>query len=107
MCQHKILSEKGQTLISRCPGCQTINIWQHNLLLNFTVTQFTSFMDFTSRLDTAEALFPFPDGEERFVLRTPHNDICFAFSVAEWEDFRVAMQEANYMLEVHTLLDHS
>ena len=106
MCQNIPLSRKGATVISQCMGCKTINIWNHNLLLVFTVQQFKTFKDFTAGLDAPECTFPFHDGEERFVLRTPHTDICFTFSLEEWEDFQVAMEEAEYMTGVYELINH-
>ncbi len=104
MCQHTILSQKGQTVISQCPECRTLSIWQHNLLLNFSAQQFRSFKHFTAGLDAADALFPFPGGEERLVLRTPNSDICLTFSTEEWEDFQAAMEEAEYMSSVYDLI---
>ena len=94
MCQHQILSQKGQTIISQCPDCKGVNIWQHNLLLSFLPDHFLAFKAFTSQLDSAEAFFPFPDGEDRFVLRMPNSDISFAFTEEEWETFNLAMDEA-------------
>jgi len=104
MCEHNILSQKGQTLISRCQGCKTTKIWQHNLLLSFTKGQFLAFKNFTSQINAAEAMFPFPDGEDRFVMRTPNMDISFAFTGSEWEDFGAAMEEAVYMIGIYDML---
>ena len=104
MCQHIVLSRCGQTVISQCPDCKTMNIWQHNLLLNFTGYQFLAFKNFTSGLNAAEALFPFPEGEDRFVLRTPNSDICLTFSMDEWDSFLTAMDEAEYMQGVYQLI---
>jgi hypothetical protein len=106
MCKSIVLSHKGATMISQCMECRTLNIWHHNLLLNFSADQFKSFKDFTALLDVPECTFPFPDGEERMVLRTPHTDISFTFSLEEWEDFGVAMDEAEYMQAVYDLLQH-
>ena len=80
-----------------------LGIWHHNLLLTFSPGQFHSFKDFTTKLDMVEAMFPFPDGEERFVLRTPTNDISLAFSLNEWEDFQTAMEEAEYMMGIYDI----
>jgi hypothetical protein len=106
MCQTIFLSRKGSTVISQCRECKTLNIWQHNLLLSFSPGQFKAFKEFTQLLDTPECTFPFPDGEERLVLRTPHTDISFTFSMDEWEDFQAAMEEAEYMQGVYELLYH-
>lgn len=104
MCQSQILSRTGPVIISQCMECKTLNIWLRNLLLNFTPEQFRAFKLFTAELDTSECTFPFPDGEDRLVLRTPNNDICFAFSLDEWEDFQAAMEEAAYMQSVYALI---
>jgi len=106
MCQTIVLCRKGPIVISQCMECKILNIWLRNLLLNFTPGQFKMFKDFTSKLDVEESMFPFPDGEERLVLRTPHSDICFTFSIHEWEDFQMAMEEAEYMQQVYQLIHH-
>jgi hypothetical protein len=104
MCQNIVLSSKGAAVISQCMECKVLNLWHHNLLLSFSPGQFKAFKDFTSRLDEEEYLFPFPDGEERLVLRTPNNDICFTFSTTEWEDFLAAMDEAEYMSDIYQMI---
>ncbi|WP_158992584.1 DUF6686 family protein [Mucilaginibacter sp. L196] len=104
MCKTIVLSRKCATVISQCMECKIMNIWLRNLLLNFTPEQFKMFKNFTSGLDVEESMFPFPDGEDRLVLRTPHSDICFTFSLTEWEDFQAAMEEAEYMQGVYTLI---
>jgi hypothetical protein len=104
MCQSQILSRKGPVVVSQCLECKTLNIWHHNLLLTFTPGQFKAFKDFTAMLDVPDCTFPFPDGEERFVLRTPHIDISFTFSLDEWGDFQAAMEEAEYMQDIYNLL---
>ena|ERR1700744_2246984 len=104
MCQTQILSHKGAVVISQCMECKTLNIWHHNFLLTFSLEQFKSFKHFTRLLDVEEYTFPFPDGEERLVLCTPHSDISFTFSFDEWETFQAAMEEAEYMQGVYDLL---
>lgn len=104
MCETIVLSQKGETIVGQCPECHTFSIWQHNLLLIFTPQQFSAFADFAAELDPERAMFPFPNGEERLVMRTPQNDICFAFNLSEWEDFNVAVKEATYMQEVYQLI---
>ncbi|MBE9585831.1 hypothetical protein IM792_15350 [Mucilaginibacter sp. JRF] len=104
MCQHIVLARKGQTVISQCPDCRTFCIWQHNLLLNFSEEQFRSFKTFTANLDAADASFPFPDGEERLVLRTPNNDICLTFSLDEWDGFQAAMEDAVYFGNIYDMM---
>ena len=106
MCQTIVLSRKGSVVISQCMECKILNLWLRNLLLNFTPAQFKMFKEFTSGMDVEESLFPFPDGEERLVLRTPHTDISFTFSMTEWEDFQAAMDEAEYMQGVYDLMYH-
>lgn len=86
--------------------CKVLTLWLHNLLLNFSPAQFKTFKSFTAKLDVKQSLFPFPDGEERLVLRTPHSDICMTFSVDEWEQFQQAMEDAEYMMQVYELITH-
>jgi hypothetical protein len=81
-----------------------LNIWHQNLLLCFTPQQFLQFKVFTGLLSFEDRCFPFPDGSDRMVLCTPHNDINFVFSEPEWDEFNSAMLEASYLLEAyHTI----
>lgn len=106
MCDAKILSQRGATVISRCSECNCLFIWNHNLILSFTTDQFMQFKDFSAEFEFAGHSFPFPDGEERMVMRTPTNDIQFTFTIHEWEDFQAAMTEATYMQEVYALMNN-
>ena len=104
MCETIILSKNGAATISQCMECQKLSLWMRSLLLNFSPEQFRSFKNFTAKLEVEQSLFPFPDGEERLVLRTPHSDICMVFSLDEWEQFQQAMEEAEYMMQVYELM---
>lgn len=104
MCETKILSRKGSAMICRCADCRNIYIWHQNLILNFTENQFSRFKTFSAGMDFDERSLPFPDGQERAVLRTPHQDISFTFTQPEWTDFKAAMDEATYLLEVYSLI---
>ena len=104
MCETIILSKNGAATISQCMECQKLSLWMRNLLLNFSPEQFKSFKTFTAKLEVGQSLFPFPDGEERLVLRTPHSDVCMVFSVDEWELFQQAMEEAEYMMQVYEIM---
>jgi hypothetical protein len=61
MCEAKTLSQRGVTMVSQCLQCKTINVWQNNLLLNFTPQQFADFRQFIADLDFDERSHPFPD----------------------------------------------
>ena len=63
MCDAKILSQKGTSVVSRCSECQCIFIWHHNLILSFTPEQFIQFKNFTIDLEFSDHSFPFPDGQ--------------------------------------------
>ncbi|MFD0751544.1 DUF6686 family protein [Mucilaginibacter calamicampi] len=104
MCETVILSKIGATIISQCMDCKILTLWTRTLLLNFSPEQFISFKNFTANLEVDLSLFPFPDGEERLVLRTPHSDICMTFSIDDWDNFQQAMEEARYMMEVYNLI---
>ena len=104
MCDAKTLSHKGAVMISQCADCKTINIWCNNLIFNFTVEQFTSFKQFTEELDFDERSLPFPDEQDRVVLKTPIDHINFTFTLDEWDDFHDAMNEAYYMQQVLALI---
>ena len=104
MCETRILTQKGQSVISHCADCGMINIWHQNLMLCFTPEQFSSFHRFTQEMEFDDRCFPFPDGSERVVLCTPNRDINFVFTDTEWDDFNAAMLEAMYMMEVYNEL---
>ncbi len=104
MCDAKTLSHKGRVMISQCVDCKTINIWCNNLIFNFTVEQFTSFKKFTEDLDFDERSLPFPDQQDRVVLKTPIDHVNFTFTLDEWDDFHEAMNEAYYMQQVLALI---
>ena len=104
MCETIILSKIGATTISQCMDCKILTLWTRTLLLNFSPEQFVSFKNFTANLEVDQSLFPFPDGEDRLVLRTPHSDICMTFSLDDWDNFQQAMEEANYMREIYNLM---
>jgi hypothetical protein len=104
MCEAKTLSQRGITMVSQCLQCKTINVWQNNLLLNFTPQQFADFRQFIADLDFDERSHPFPDRMDRAVLKTPVDHINFTFTLAEWEDLKDAMDEAMYMQKVFDLI---
>lgn len=104
MCETRILTQRGSTVISDCRECGMVNLWHQNLMLCFTPEQFHSFQNFAKELEFDDRSFPFPDGSERLVLCTPHNDINFVFGEDEWEGFNAAMLEALYLLDVYKTL---
>ncbi len=104
MCQTVILSHKGATLISQCVECRVINIWHHNILLYFTPDELTAFKDFMYRLDVDQYTFPFPDGSDRLIVRTPNKDINLCFTGEEWANFQEALTEAGYMQAIYEMM---
>ncbi|MES2810003.1 MAG: DUF6686 family protein [Bacteroidota bacterium] len=104
MCEAKTLSRRGDIMISQCFQCKTINIWQHNVLLNFTPQQFCDFRKFISDLDFHERSHPFPDMQERAILKTPVDHINFVFTEEEWYDMREALDEALHMQKVFDMI---
>ncbi|MEO6522835.1 MAG: DUF6686 family protein [Mucilaginibacter sp.] len=105
MCDAKVLSHKGAAVVSRCHDCRGLFIWNNNLVLNFTPTQFAKFRVFTQDLDIDEYTLPFPDGLDRVVMRTPNSDINLTFTPQEWHDFNEAIEEATHMLNVYELME--
>ena len=105
MCDAKTLSHKGAVIISQCVDCKTINIWCNNLIFNFTPQQFRDFKKFTEDLDFDDRSLPFPDKQERVVLKTPIDHINFTFTLDEWVDFHDAMDEASYMQQVLAMME--
>lgn len=92
-------------MISQCLQCKTVNIWHNNLVLNFTPQQFADFRTFVSDLDFDDRSLPFPDMQERAVLKTPVDHINFTFTIDEWENLLDAMDEALYMQKIFDLIN--
>ncbi|RVU01472.1 hypothetical protein EOD41_05775 [Mucilaginibacter limnophilus] len=105
MCESTILSTKAATVISFCKCCNTLYIWHNNIMLSFTAEQFKSFKKYSEDLDLEDMLHDFPDMCERIILRTPHRDISFTFTLGEWYYFKEAMDEALYMLEIYSMIE--
>lgn len=104
MCKTRVLSTKGETVISSCVGCKMYYLWHSNLLLNFTAEGFESFREVVNSLPFQKNSLPFPDDVERIILHTPNDDICFAFCYDEFETFKAAIDEAVYMNEVYVMM---
>lgn len=107
MCDARVISQKGATVVSRCAGCNCLFVWNHNLVLNFTGDQFTQFRNFIADLEPDDHTFPFPDGSHRLVMRTPVNDIQLTFTLDEWGDLNAAMEEASQMRAILDLFENS
>jgi len=107
MCETRVVSHKGDTLISYCIYCKSFYIWHKNIVLNFTAVQFSSFRKYTDGLEFEDSAFPFPDGENRAMLNTPSKEISLAFSRDEWDDFNDAMDEAELMKEYYFMLQRT
>ena len=104
MCKTRVLSTKGDTVISSCMGCKMYYLWHNNLLLNFSMDAFEAFRGVVFSLPFHKNSLPFPDDEERIILHTPNDDICFAFCYEEFESFKLAIDESIYMNEVYQLM---
>jgi hypothetical protein len=107
MCDAKVISHKGAAVISRCAECRCVFLWHQNLVLNFTPEQFIQFRDFIREMAFDNHTFPFPDGQERVVMRTPANDLQLTFTTDEWEDLHAVMEEAVYMQEVYAIMERA
>lgn len=107
MCITKILSSGRRSTITQCPCCQVIYIWHNNLLLNFSMPDFITFKNMIDSTSFAENCLPFPDKRNRIVLRTPNDDISFAFTFRELENFKTRLNEALLMKEVYALVGPS
>lgn len=104
MCNTIALSTKGETAISSCMNCHVFYLWHNNLLLTFPTAAFTAFHEVVEALSFHQNCLPFPDDEDRVILHTPNDDICFAFRFEEFELFKEAMAEAIYMDNVYSLI---
>jgi hypothetical protein len=104
MCEAKTLSQRGDITVSQCSDCKTINIWQNNVLLNFTPQQFADFRQFIADLDFHERSHPFPDMQQRAVLKTPVDHINLVFTEEEWENMKEALDEALHMQQIFDII---
>jgi len=105
MCDSRVLSHVGESVISRCTECRCMFIWHNNLILSFSIQQFMQFKNFAADLSFDAHSFPFPDGQERVVMRTPVDDVQLTFTTKQWENFHAAMDEAAYMQQVYDLME--
>ena len=105
MCQTRVLTSSGKTVISNCIGCRMYYVWHCNLALSFPEAGFNSFKEIVDTVCVKKNLLPFPDGHDRIILHTPNDDISFVFDLEELEDFKLALAEAVYMNEVYMLME--
>ena len=84
-----------------------IHLSYHNLMINFSLPEFTSFRRMVRSVLTDECLVPFPDGSERIILRTPFEGMCFTFLPHEAAELTTLLDEAFYMREIHNLIHHT
>lgn len=104
MCRTLILTSGKHTAITYCNCCQLLYIWHNNLLLNFTPKDFLTFKKTIENTSFEDNCLPFPDKKQRIILRTPNDDISFAFTNPELESFKSYLNEAIFMKEVYTLM---
>lgn len=107
MCKTTILSAGRRTTITQCPCCDVIYIWHNNLLLSFSMADFITFKNVIEKTSFTENCLPFPDKRNRIILRTPNDDISFAFTHRELETFKARLNEALFMKEVYSLVGPS
>ena len=106
MCQAVILNMKGNTMISYCSTCQCHYIWQQSFLLTFSLHGFRCFANEVEQASTHREYVRFPDGALRTFLQTPTYEILLTFTKTEWQDFALAVQEAEYMREVYGIINN-
>lgn len=101
MCKPTVIARKGNIAVTQCVNCKMVNIWNKAVLISFTFSQFSSFVDLTNDLDFDDYLETSPDGLEIVVLATPYPDISLVFTREEWHNFFAALAEATYMQEIY------
>jgi len=104
MCKTIVLSSGEHTSISHCPCCKVFYVWHNNLVLSFDDHEFSYFKDIIDHASFQDTCLPFPDKTDRILLRSPQEDISFAFTNPELEKFKSLLNEAVYMKEVYTLM---
>lgn len=104
MCKTLVLSSGKHTAISHCPCCKVFYVWHNNLVLSFNAQEFALFKEIIDDASFYDTCLPFPDKQDRILLRSPNEDISFAFTAEELADFRTMLNEAIYMKEVYTLM---
>ncbi|SEB09672.1 hypothetical protein [Pedobacter hartonius] len=104
MCTPTVIARKGNIAVTQCVNCKMVNIWNKSILISFTFSQFSSFVDVTSELEFDDYLESSPGGEEIVVLATPYPDISLVFTREEWYNFFAALAEATYMQEIYRMV---
>ncbi len=107
-CQRlKVLSSYDSGFVGVCEDCDVIHLSYNNLMINFSLSEFTSFRRMVKSILTDECLVPFPDGSERVILRTPFEGVCFTFLPDEALELTNLVDEAFYMREIYDLIHHN
>jgi len=104
MCKPTVIARKGNIAVTQCVNCKMVNIWNKGVLISFTFSQFSSFVDVTRELEFDDYLESSPDGAEIVVLATPYPDISLVFTREEWYNFFAAVAEATYMQEIYRMV---
>lgn len=104
MCQTIILCQNQQTVISQCVDCRGLFIWHNNLMLSFSQEDFRQFNKTIHKLPFDRHSYPFPDGQQRMVLRSPREDISFCFVKSEFESFNALVDEAVFLMDMELMI---
>ena len=104
MCIPRVISSKGDVTVTECQGCKMVNIWKRGVLMTFSFEQFHEFILATKDLEFDDYLEYHPDGTEMVILPTPFPDVSLAFTRAEWYEFFLALNEAEYMQQIYRLV---
>jgi len=68
------------------------------------MSNFVTFRNVIEKTSFTENCLPFPDKRNRIILRTPNDDISFAFTHRELEAFKARLSEALLMKEAYSLV---
>jgi len=104
MCKQTVISHKGDVTVTECRGCKIVNVWNRGVLMTFSFEQFHAFISSTRNLEFDDYLEYHPDGSETVILASPFPDISLAFTRSEWYEFFLAIQEAEYMQQIYSLV---
>ena len=104
-CRPVIILDGEHFNVSQCAGCQRVGLHYHNLLVGFDPEQFEVFSDSFAKIDFKASAVKFPNGLERIIVNTCHQDIQFCFSETEFEEFRDLLQQALIILDARQIVE--
>ncbi|SEN47917.1 hypothetical protein SAMN05216436_1179 [bacterium A37T11] len=74
-----------------------------NLFLNFSFVEYSEFRMLTKHILGEECTTSFPDGSEKFIIRTPFEGVNFSLDAIEMQQLANLLDEAHFMKELYVM----